>query len=221
MTCLEYDVIVSELRLQLQLLKLESADTFAEEPEVLVLSDEDTGARCQSPLLTGLVLQAFRDDDDRDFSYLLDILIESGVHAVNQDRIFDAFYSPDSPVGPGVFDNLEKKYNMLVLWSSSERKLLFDLINIILVDLVAPCLDLHPWLISKRCRPLWNYEGLAERGWRMVVRQRKELAGNQEEVVLEQRWLGTEEDVDMIGREIEKMLNEDLLVELVAEFILG
>ncbi|XP_010937726.1 uncharacterized protein [Elaeis guineensis] len=212
---------LQELRLQLQLLKLESADTYAEEPEVLVLSDEDTGACCHSPVLKGLVLRAFRDNDDRDFSYLLDILIESGVQGVNEDRIFDAFYSPDSPVGPDVFDKLEKKYSVLVLWSRSERKLLFDLINIILVDLVAPCLDLHPWLVSKRCQALWNHEDLAEGVWQMVVRQRKELVGNQEEVVLEQRWLGTEEDVDMIGREIEKMLNEDLLEELVADFIFG
>ncbi|KAG1371646.1 hypothetical protein COCNU_16G007400 [Cocos nucifera] len=212
---------LQELRLQLQLLKLESADTYAEEPEVLVLSDEDTGARCHSSVLKGSVLKAFRDNDDRDFSYLLDMLVESGVHGVNQDRIFDAFYSPDSPVGPNVFDKLEKKYSVLVLWSRSERKLLFDLINIILVDLVAPCLDLHPWLVSKRCRPLWNHEDLAEGVWQIVVRQRKELASNQKEVVVEQRWLGTEEDVDTIGREIEKMLNEDLLEELVADFILG
>ncbi|XP_017698157.2 uncharacterized protein LOC103706730 isoform X1 [Phoenix dactylifera] len=212
---------LQELRLQLQLLKLESADTYAEEPEVLILSDEDTGACCHSPLLKGSVLQAFRDDDDRDFSYLLDVLSESGVHGINQDRIFDAFYSPNSPVGPGVFDKLEKKYCVLVLWSRSERKLLFDLINIILVDLVAPCMDLHPWLVSKRCQPMWNHEGLAEGVWQMVVRQRKELAGNLEEVVLEQRWFSTEEYADMIGREIEKILNEDLLEELVADFSLG
>ncbi|XP_008794407.2 uncharacterized protein LOC103710467 [Phoenix dactylifera] len=211
---------LKELRMQLRLLKLESANTYAEEPEVL-MSDEDTAACCNSPLPKGSILQAFRDDDDRDFSYLLDMLIESVVHGVNQGRLSDAFYSPDFPVGPGVFDKLEKKYNALALWSRSERKLLFDFINSILVDLVAPCMDLHPWLVSNRCKPMWDREVLVERVWRMVARKRKEIASNQEELVAEPRWLDTEENVDTIGRELEKMLTEDLLDELVSDFILG
>ncbi|EHA8589373.1 hypothetical protein COCNU_scaffold009479G000010 [Cocos nucifera] len=210
---------LKELRMQLRLLKLESANNCAEEPEVL-MSDEDTVACCHSPLPKGSMLQAFRDDDDRDFSYLLDMLIES-VHGVNQGGLSDAFYSPDFPLGPGVFDKLEKKYNVLALWSRSERKLLFDLTNSILVDLVAPCMDLQPWLVSKRCKPMWDREGLVERVWRIVVGKRKEIASNQEELVMEPRWLGTEENVDTIGREIEKMLTEDLLEELVSDFILG
>ncbi|RRT64972.1 hypothetical protein B296_00040144 [Ensete ventricosum] len=111
---------------------------------------------------------------------------------------------------------------MMASWSGSERKLLFDLVNCSLVGVIAPHIDLHPWVRSKKkSMHRWEPEGLVERLWEMVVKQRKELGCNLEDKILDPRWLDVEDDTDVIVKEIERMLNDDLWEETVAEFIIG
>ncbi|RWW18247.1 hypothetical protein BHE74_00055359 [Ensete ventricosum] len=163
----------------------------------------------------------FRDEEERDLSYLLDILIESGIDDAKKWRLYDASDLLESDMCTDVFGKLEKKYNKLASWSSSERKLLFDLINSILVDSLAPCL--HPWVNSThKVGPVWGLQGLAQKAWQILVRKRKELCrGNAEAKVLDPKWLDLEDDADGIGKQIGEMLQEELLDELVSEFILG
>lgn len=209
--------------MQLQFLQLESIDAYADGSGLLVPGDEDASRDGHSLEQTEGTLPEFRDEEERDFSYLLDILIDSGVHSAKQDRLFNSCYSPEYPVGPGMFEKLEQKYDKLVTWSRSERKLFFDLINSILAEILAPCMDLRPWVQSNRkIGPMWGCEGLVEKAWQMSVKQREELnVGIPEGKVLDFKWFELGDDVDIIGREIEKMLREDLLEELVSEFILG
>ncbi|KAG1337935.1 hypothetical protein COCNU_04G002410 [Cocos nucifera] len=211
-----------DLQMQLQFLQLESIDAHADGSGLLISGDEDASGDGHSLEQTTDILQEFRDEEERDFSYLLDILIDSGVHAAKQDKLVNSCYSPEYPVGPGMFEKLEQKYNKLMTWSRSERKLFFDLINSILAELLAPCMDLRPWVQSNgKIGPMWGCEGLVEKAWQMSVKQRKELnIGSPEEKVLDFKWFELGDDVDIIGREIERMLKEDLLEELVSEFIL-
>ncbi|RWW31327.1 hypothetical protein GW17_00004046 [Ensete ventricosum] len=103
---------------------------------------------------------------------------------------------------------------MMATWSGSERKLLFDLVNCSLVGIIAPHIDLHPWVRSKKkSMHRWEPEGLVERLWEMVVKQRKELGCNLEDKILDPRWLDVEDDTDVIVKEIERMLNDDLWEE--------
>ncbi|CAD5186528.1 unnamed protein product [Musa acuminata subsp. malaccensis] len=166
-------------------------------------------------------LGEFRDEEERDFSYVLDMLIESGIDDAKKGRLYDASDLLEYDMCTDVFGKLEKKYNKLALWSSSERKLLFDLINSILVESLAPCL--HPWVNSTHMvGPVWGLQGLAQKAWEILVRKRKELfTGNAEAKVLVPKWLDLEDDIDGIGKEIGEMLQEELLDELVSEFILG
>ena len=204
--------------MQLKLLKLESADTDAEDLELLISSDEDS-LECHSPIYAGEILEAFRDDEDRDFSYLLDVLIDSRVHHTSANELFNACYMQEYPVSTEVFENLEKKYNVLVSWSRPERKLLFDLISSILVDKINPSIDLQS-MKSRRCHPTWSREGLVEDVWQLVVKQRKELGGKHEDkLLLEPRWLDLGGDVDMVGMELERMLIDDLMEELLSQLI--
>ncbi|CAL9111686.1 unnamed protein product [Musa acuminata var. zebrina] len=207
---------IQNLRVQLQCLKLESVATSAE-------SDEDCAGDNHMLLPSMEVHREFSDVDDRDFTYLLDVLIESGVRGTNDTRFSDAFYSHGHPVNQSVFDKLEKKYDRVASWPRSERKLLFDLINCTLAGLITPYMDVHLWmtsLTSKICVPAWDREGLVEAVWQMVVKQRKELHCNQENMLLESGWFGVEYDVDLVGMEMERMLNADLLEELICEFVL-
>ncbi|XP_020114114.1 uncharacterized protein LOC109728175 [Ananas comosus] len=213
---------LQELQLQLDLLKFNS-ESSAEDPEIFVSSDEDSNEESDSLHLIENILEAFRDEEDRDYSYLLDILISSGVHGANLDRIHKACHSPSRPAGATVFESLEKKYKKIVKWSRSERMLLFDHVNTILSEVLAPCMDLHPWVkLDSLVSPMWGPEGLVEKVWQILVRRRKELGeGDPESKVLDTKWLDLGDGVDMIGSEIERMLKDELLEELVSEFSLG
>lgn len=200
---------------------MESLDIDSEQSE-LIVSDDDDDAVGEGHFTTnaGEILQSFKDEADRDFSYLLDVLIDSGVHGTDLDIVPDPFRSVEYPVQMNVFDNLEKKYNFLVSWPKSERRHLFDLINLELAEIGTAYRNLHPWMKQTRTfRPIKSRDDLVEKVWQMVVKNRKELTGNLESF-LELKWLNWEEEVDMIGMDIQGMLQEDLLEDLVSEFML-
>lgn len=205
--------------MQLNLLKLESAERYEEELGISISSDEDSAGDSLSVLPTGEIFQAFKDEDDRDFSYLLDMLIASGIHGADQDRLLDACYSLDYPVNPHVFDELERKYGVMASWSRLERKLLFDLVNCVLAGIVASGIGPRPWAPSNMSTHTWEHEDLLERLWQMVVNQRKEMDCNLEEF-LYPRWLDIENSIEVIVKEMEKLLENDLLEEIVMEFII-
>ena len=206
--------------MQLQLLRLES-DKYNTECETPVSSEDGTG-ECNSPPKKGDMLQTYRDEEDRDYSYLLDILIDLGVHGAHQDGLLNVICFLRHPADQDTFENLEKKYGVLVDWSKSERKLLFDLVSSILTEIPSPCMDQKPWLKPKRKLSLvCDSDGLAEDVWQMVVRLRKELGrGKPEENIFDPRWLDLGDDVVTVGREMEGMLEDELLEELVSEFLL-
>ncbi|CAL9056916.1 uncharacterized protein LOC135585901 isoform X1 [Musa acuminata AAA Group] len=209
---------LKELRMQLQLLKLESVTACSEETDVLMLSEEDSASDSHKRLPSREVHQRFIDDDDRDFTYLLDMLIESGIHGVDDKKLVGACYLLGYPVDQNIFSKIEKKYEKIASWSRSERKFLFDLINCTLAGLVTSCMDAHPRVTSKICQPSWVGAGLVEGLWQMVAKQ-KEVDCNRENKILEPGWFCLEYDIGLIVTEMESLLNDDLLEELVSEFV--
>ncbi|XP_009402340.2 uncharacterized protein LOC103986152 [Musa acuminata AAA Group] len=212
--CLErLSADLKELRMKLELLKLESVDTY------MPTTNKDYTGDDHVPRSSGAINRGeFIDDDDRDFAYLLDILVESGIHGVDDNKLSDACYLHGCPVDQMVFHKLEKKYNGNASWSRSERKLLFDLINRTLAGFITKCMDVNPGVRSRIHLRAWNREGLAEGLWQMVVKLRNDQDCNRENKVLDPGWLGLRYDVDLIGREMERLLNDELLEELVSEF---
>ncbi|ONK67787.1 uncharacterized protein A4U43_C05F3770 [Asparagus officinalis] len=203
---------LKELQIQLKLHKSESTSTNPEDLELLISTDNDIEEECYSPPISGEILEAFIDDDDRDFSYLLDVLISSGIHSTSTNELFNKCTIQESPAGSDLFEKLEKKYGVLVSWPKPERKLLFDLVSYILADIIAPSID----LCSKKSRSRAN---LVEDVWQLVVEQ-KELSGTlEEEFFLDPMWLKLEEDVNMIGKKLESWLLDKLMEELLSELI--
>ncbi|WOL15029.1 hypothetical protein Cni_G23810 [Canna indica] len=202
-------------------LTLESVNPCDKLLEVLTGSEELGSEECDSLPMSSYLEEEFMDEEERDYTYLLDMLIMSGIHSSKQDTICDACYSPEYPVNPALFGKLEKKYGKLAAWSQSERKLMFDQTNSILAETLAPCMDLHPWANSTtRIGPMWGSEGLIEKTWQMLVRKRVELnCGNAEDKVIDLKWLDLGDNINEIGKEIERLLKEELLEELVAEFL--
>ncbi|KAG0463743.1 hypothetical protein HPP92_019812 [Vanilla planifolia] len=201
-----------DLRRQLYLLELEPLDSSDDKTtKRLTLGDK---SNCK-------ILDKLKDRTERDFSYLLDVLTISGIYTAEEGELYDACCSLSNPVFPDVFDKLERKYDTIDSWSRSERKLLFDHINSILSEVLAPCVDLHPWVRPKRTTSCGR-ERLVHKSWRILAQQQKELSrGKPEDKVLDTRWLFLDDDVDMMGREIERMLKDDLLDELLSELSLG
>ncbi|XP_006649895.1 uncharacterized protein LOC102703849 [Oryza brachyantha] len=179
------------------------------EQEVSLSSDDDSGSSYQS-------LVAFQVEEERDFSYLLDILISSGMVVTDSQLLCKSWHLPGFPVGPYVFDRLERKYNKISTWPRPERRLLFDLANSVLSEILAPCKSRRLFC------PVLGPEGPVEVVWQTMVRQQQELVvGHPDDKVLDPEWLEVGEDINMVGKQIAKMLHGDLLDEIILEFLTG
>jgi hypothetical protein len=187
---------------------------YHNESEVTMSSDDEDHSFYQS-------LEAFQVEENWDFSYLLDILICSGIIVADWQLICKSWYLPGCPVGPHVFDRLERKYNKITTWAKPERRLLFDLVNSILSEVLAPCVDVHPWVQPSRHHvALWGPEGPVEKVWQTIVRQREDcVTGNPDEMVLDTNWLEVGNDINMVGKQISRMLHGDLLEEVIVDFL--
>ncbi|EER90628.2 uncharacterized protein LOC8057371 isoform X2 [Sorghum bicolor] len=169
------------------------------------------------------ILEGFEDDEEREFSYLLDMLIASGIHGTSEDQMYKVCQSLDYPAGDDVFEKLEKKYIKVVQWSRSDRKLLFDMVNTILSQILAPCLNMQPWVNTTRnLAPLWGSEGLLEKLLKVLVQRREQLAPSDtkpEKKGFDMKWPDIADCIDRAGRDIERMIKDDLLEELVLELL--
>jgi hypothetical protein len=187
---------------------------YHNESEVNMSSDDEDHSFYQS-------LEAFQVEENWDFSYLLDILICSGIIVVDWQLICKSWYLPGYPVGPHVFDRLERKYNKIETWAKPERRLLFDLVNSILSEVLAPCVDVHPWVQpSRHCVAFWGPEGPVEKVWQTIVRLQEDcVTRHPDEMVLDTNWLEVGTDINMVGKQIARMLHGDLLEEVIVDFL--
>ncbi|KAJ4849728.1 hypothetical protein Tsubulata_012856 [Turnera subulata] len=202
------------LRMQLQLLKLESEAAYEEGP-MLISSDEDADDSS-----VGFSEDRITTDEKRQFSYMVSVLKASGINNADPDTFMATWHSPDCPINPLVFEELEKKYIDLTSWPRFERKLLFDRINLALLVIYQECSYPRPWVgTSTRIAPRW-IKAAIEDGLCKVLdsEDKKAKMGSAVEKVLagELRWLDLGDEVDVIGREIERQLTEELVQEIVA-----
>ncbi|XP_078429490.1 uncharacterized protein LOC144701641 [Wolffia australiana] len=196
---------LQELRLKLQLLKLESVG--ADESGV-TLSDEDDDKEPEQEL-----------EPEAEFTYLIEVLAEAGFRRNDWDELFCRFFAPEAPICPKVFHKLEKmRSSDDSSRGKSERKLLFDMFNGVLADLLTMNMELRPWV--KNNRPFYGRRNLTEEAWEMLCRRRGEAISSSRVAFLEDpMWLDLVEDVDSIGRDVERIMVDDLLQDLVSDCI--
>jgi hypothetical protein len=203
--------------MQLGILKRETTDS-GEDTKLFILSDDDTA--CQPPPEME-VSHAFRDEEERDFSYVLDMLTDLGIHAANQDELLSNCYLLESPVGPDLYDQLEDKYSSLILWPQPERKLLFDITNSVLVDIITSLMLCGSKGLLRRWSPGWKQEEFVEMVWQRVVHLRQEMGFHEEGLSLGVEWVGSKDGAYMIGSDIGNALQEDLIDEIIADFMVA
>ncbi|XP_021289669.1 uncharacterized protein LOC110420616 isoform X2 [Herrania umbratica] len=200
------------LRMQLQLLKLESE--AYEEGTMLISSDDDV-----DEVSVGFAEDKGmpRAEENWESVYIVDVLVNSGINGANLDTFLATWHSPECPVNPSVFEELEKKYCNLNSWSRAERRLMFDRINSKLLETYQQYIDQHPWVKSARkIIPKWNIGELEDSLRKSLVGQNKKLHMDAEEMVLagESQWLYLREDIDVICREMERLLVDELVAEV-------
>ncbi|KAF6999211.1 hypothetical protein CFC21_015274 [Triticum aestivum] len=214
------------LRMQLRLLKMEATGDGDDETELALFSDDDeTAASCELANESApTTSRAFRDEDERDFSYVSDMLTFLANQSSEHDLLLGARYlSSGSPARGDAYDEFERKYGELVPWARPERRLLFDLANDMLANVIA-CLTQCGGQqgLAGKCRlgMEWDRERIVEEVWERVRRQRRETECFQEEKLMGVGWLDCEDVTDEIVEDIGSMLGEDLLEEAIADLYL-
>ncbi|KAG4959444.1 hypothetical protein JHK87_036077 [Glycine soja] len=201
------------LRMQLQLLKLES-DEYVEGP--MIVSDED-GGEGSTGMLEDKGLR--RTEDSWECSYIIDVLSESGIDGAQPDTISELWHSLECPVSLSVFYELEKRYGDWTTCSRSQRRLLFDRINLGIVKINEQCTHALPWVGPVTKNVIGS--NLIENGFRdgllrMLVSDGKVKDDALGKVlVMESEWLDLRDDIDVIGREVERLLLDDLVAEII------
>lgn len=196
--------------MQLHLLKLES-EAYAEGP-MHVSSDEEVGeGSIGHPNDKGLG----ETEESWERSYIVDVLIASGFNDAEPDVVVATLHSPECPVDPIIFEKIEK-YNSQASCPRSERRLLFDRINSALLEIFQQFMDPHPWV--RPATTVGSKDRLQDRLNVMLGCQEKKSNKDTLGKVLtrESQWLDLGDEIDVIGREIEKLMIDELVAELVA-----
>ncbi|KAI3995352.1 hypothetical protein MKX01_032154 [Papaver californicum] len=208
------------LRMQLQLLKLESTeDAYSEDMEMAVSSDNETGEGSVGfSNEKGDLIERLSGENSRDFSYLIDVLVGSQFLDADTDMQLTMWYAPDCPLNLSAFENLEKKKygGDATEWPRSERRLLFDRINSELIEILQQQEDPHPWIkATRKIGRALRKEPLEEELWELLLISEREEESAENVMVLGIRWLELGGEIDVVGRDIERSLMDELVVEFL------
>jgi len=202
------------------LLISDSSEVDDEEYGLNVSSDEDCGNEYihnsqEKKDITGL----FRAEESRNFSYVVEVLTEGSI--VNRSLFTDCstWHSSQCPISPSVFEVLEKKFGEQQLWRRSERKLLFDRINLGLLQILQTYLYIPKWekSTSRRLNAEPSQDMIEDEMWGLLVAQEKKASNELADNTLEGKisWIELVQDVEDIVTEIVELLTEELANEIV------
>lgn len=192
------------LRMQLQLLKLES-ESYVEGP-MLVSSDEDDAVLEEKG--TSGANESWKS------SYLFDVLNQLDLDDTDPDTFMASWNSVDCPISPVVFEKLESKYCSQSTCLRSERKLVFDSINSGVVEICQ--VFMRPWVNSSPRKVHTKWGRVQMEHMLLTVLESGEKEGVCSGVVkVPAEWLNVGVEVDVIGKEVEKLLIDELIEDVV------
>ncbi|KAI4364132.1 hypothetical protein MLD38_020263 [Melastoma candidum] len=128
------------------------------------------------------------------------MLRASGFRDCDPGNFITKWHSPEYPAGPSVFEELEKIYESHSP-SVSERKLLFDLINLSIPEIYRPLMDPHPRLgpVALMFHLNWRKNPLQEILMRLVASHKKDgKEGLDRSLISHSEWLYLTGDIDLI-----------------------
>ncbi|KAF3581959.1 hypothetical protein DY000_02029186 [Brassica cretica] len=191
------------LRMKLQLLKCES-DTY-NEGDMLVSSEEEEEE--SSYIVTDETMIIHELVENWKSLYLADILANSRFSDLNPASFMASWHSSESPLDPSLFKDLEKKYSGLKTSTRLERKFVFDRVNSEILEFFEQFTDLKP---TKVC-PKWDITMMHETLQEVVTRKYKKQSRDTKDK--ESQLPSLEDGIEVIGKEIEEMLTDELIAE--------
>ncbi|KAK6933248.1 protein of unknown function DUF4378, partial [Dillenia turbinata] len=199
----------------IQLPESEVMEEESDELGIIVSSDDETVEEAVGFLeRSRIYFDASKLEESRDFSYLVDVLYESGFHGESFNLRGKRL--SELPVDFLVFEALEKKFGEHKSWVRSERRLLFDCINLGLVEIIQPVIDTRVWMkpVTRRMISKWSWEGIEEELWMLLESQKREAKKDSSEKVMgeEMQWLDLKDIIYDICTEVERMLMDELVV---------
>ncbi|XP_051113692.1 uncharacterized protein LOC127239536 isoform X2 [Andrographis paniculata] len=202
-----------ELRMQLQHLNMDSITC----PEELALHSLE---KVIFHLL--LILSEGSDTFDPEgweVSYLLDVLIHSGLQESGFDILRLTWHSPNSPLNPRTFNDLERKYSNTTSGSIPERNLLFHQINLTLLDIFHHQIDWFPWVAApglarvRKKGPVWNgFE-------RMAKQECADMNVAERMMDREMQWTDYRGEMDITGKKIEILLIDEMIDDFLVSLL--
>ncbi|KAM1913255.1 hypothetical protein ACFX14_001212 [Malus domestica] len=197
------------------------SDIYSEGSGMIVSSDDDDDTiqgSASSYRENEDSMRLFRVEESIDYSYLVNVLAEIDFYGRNLTMDLSTWCPPEWPVSLAVFETLEKKFGDQASWKRSDMRLLFDGINAGLMEIFEPCMGVPTWTkpVSRRIRSTPSEEMIEEDLWMLLVSQEKETGRDTTEKALGREIeLDLGDDIDGIGREIERFLFDKLIAEFV------
>lgn len=200
--------------MQLQLLKVET-DECADEPPLLPTKEQMAQ---QSQIMATIPKENLTVGSEIwQKSYTNDVLMNSGLQELDLYVLGITWHSPDSPLDPKLFDNLEKKYNHDTSGMRSDRRLLFDQINSAIQKILEERIGSYPWNVpGLGVLHLKRKEGVGD----VLERLMKQEFGKEGDKLDrtgqgELQWLESRNETEAVVNKIEELLVDDLIAEVV------
>ncbi|GLJ25543.1 hypothetical protein SUGI_0489200 [Cryptomeria japonica] len=172
-----------------------------------------------------------------DLLYVINALVASGFSG-NADTVFSQWHSPSNPMDPSLYKKLQGNEHgksdsvceMESYRSESEEKLLFDCINEVLLEILGPFFNPRPWVKLTK----WKYQQhmpvgnqLLEETWLKLsyyLYQQSDMEYTLDNIVgkdldRDNRWLELQDDVEMVGVELDKMIFDNLIEEVCCDLL--
>ncbi|KAK4419121.1 hypothetical protein Salat_2324900 [Sesamum alatum] len=200
-----------ELRMQLQLLKMESG-TYTESSTLVPIEEEVAQL---SPIISEENYAP--EPKGWEISYALDVLIESGLEESEFNMSRTTWHSPHCPLDPKLFDNLEKKYSDESSGLRSERRLVFDRINSAILEIFQEHVDPCPWVRPKLAglNIEWEKDGVRDALEKLIRQELGNMEISERVIDREMGWSDGKGEIEEIGNEIEKLLIDEMITEVV------
>ncbi|KAK4432389.1 hypothetical protein Salat_1001000 [Sesamum alatum] len=198
---------LKELRMQLQLLKMESGRHADDKPAPVTVEEDDIAEVENYTLGT---------DEGWEVPYVLDVLMHSGVEDSGLDMFGMMWYSPDRPLDPMLFEELEKKYNDEMIRLRSERRLLFDGINSALLETFQQHVDDSFSGAGRLQYSTWQKEKVIDALDKLMNQEPvKGQLVTRRVIYKEMHWPDLRGEIDIIGNKIEELLMDDMITEIL------
>lgn len=173
------------------------------------------------------------EDKQLDLLYVRNVLVASGFTG---DRAFSRWYLPNHPLDPSLFENIEhhcgygsEQGKSLSNGSKWERRLLFDCINEVLLDILGPFFNDRPWVRNNKLnlRNMPAGKQLLRETWAAInhyLYTQSENCNTLENIVAKDLakggvWMQLQNYVEIVGCDLERAIYGDLIEEAIFDLV--